>query len=485
MSPRAEKDPLSRWIALIRDQEMPIFGYTVQQVVNVAEDDEAPASDLARVVLQDASMTARVLKLANSPYFNPRRQGISTVSRAVVILGFDTVRAMCLTITLVDSFVQGEPREQLIHELARAIHGAVQARTIAIQRGDDSPEEVFVATLLYHVGELAFWCFGGEHAGRLLETARQPGYTAEAAEEEVLGFRLRRLTKGLVAEWQLNTLLKETLRDPRQTGDRGRNVDLSYRLAVAAEKGWDDPEVQSLTRELAKLTGQTEREATESVHTNAREAARIANYYGAKTAAQTIPVPGSRPEEEGEEVAEAVAFPEPDGMLQLKVLRELSTLLESGKADFNLVMELTLEGMYRGIGLDRTLFALLSPDRRGLRGKYGVAATRDDLANRFQFVQDKKEQNILFAALERKQPLWVDVVERAELAPLVPATVTSVVGKAPFFIAPIVVNERVVGLFYADRAPSERPLDEESFDSFKHFTQQANIGLSHLAGRPK
>ncbi|HKJ88805.1 MAG TPA: HDOD domain-containing protein, partial [Gammaproteobacteria bacterium] len=339
---------------------MPIFGQTVQQVVNVAEDEEAPASRLANVILQDASMTARILRVANSPYYNPRRQRVSTVSRSVVVLGFDTVRAMCLTITLVDTFVHGEPREQLIHELARAIHAAVQARTIALQRGDDSPEEVFVATLLYHLGDLAFWCFGGKHAKRLAtyKKDKESALSEEEAEQEVLGFPLRRLTQGLASEWKLNELLTNVLKDPKRAGTRGRNVSLSYRLATAAEKGWNDPEVKGLMKELSALVGQPPEKTTEMVHANAKEAARIAHYYGASTAARTIPVPGQWQieDDEAEEEPAAEDYPEADGMLQLRVLRELATFLESGKADFNLVMELVLEGMYRGIGLDRTLF---------------------------------------------------------------------------------------------------------------------------------
>lgn len=476
-----EKKGLHAWVRHIRDQEMPIFGHTVQQVVNVSEDQEAPASRLARVILQDASMTARILKVANSPYYNPRRQRISTVSRAVVILGFDTVRAMCLTITLVDSFVQGEPREQLIRELARAIHAAVQARTVALERGDDSPEEVFVATLLYHLGDLAFWCFGGDHAQRLAELRKDPAYSDEEAEQEVLGFRLQQLTVGLAAEWKLNELLTNTLKDPRRAGSRGRNVTLSYRLAVAAEKGWNDPQVKDLQKQLGELMDQAPEQALELLHGNAKEAARIAHYYGANTAAKTIPVPGAwQLEEEGDESeggAAEEAAPEPDGLLQLRVLRELAMLLESDKADFNLVMELVLEGMHRGVGLDRTLFALLTPDRRGLRGKYGVG--RGALAERFQFVYDPAEENALFRTLDGQEPAWIGPDRLAE----VPASVQAVVGETPFLLGPILVNQRPIGLFYADRAPSRRPLDEEDFEGFKHFVQQANLAITHLSGQ--
>lgn len=73
------KRSLEQWVELIRDQEMPIFGHTVQAIVSVAADDAAPAAQLASVVLKDASMTTRVLQLANSIYYNPQRTPINSV----------------------------------------------------------------------------------------------------------------------------------------------------------------------------------------------------------------------------------------------------------------------------------------------------------------------------------------------------------------------------------------------------------------------
>jgi hypothetical protein len=52
-----------------------------------------------------------------------------------------------------------------------------------------------------------------------------------------------------------------------------------------------------------------------------------------------------------------------------------------------------------------------------------------------------------------------------------------------FFLSPIIVNQQAIGLFYADRVPSGRLLDEESYESFKLFAQQANLGLQYLTAR--
>jgi hypothetical protein len=82
---------LSEWIARIRGCDMPVFARTVDALRRIIGDERASASALAQVILKDASMTTKVLRLANSAYFNQAQQGVSTVSRAIVVLGFDPV----------------------------------------------------------------------------------------------------------------------------------------------------------------------------------------------------------------------------------------------------------------------------------------------------------------------------------------------------------------------------------------------------------
>jgi len=478
----AKRSSLDEWVRRISEEEMPIFGHTVQQVMSVAEDENAPTAALARVILQDASMTARVLKLANTVYYNPHAQQISTISRAVVVLGFTTVRSMCLSIALVDSFVQGSSRDRLTRELARSVHAAVQARTLALACEVESPEEVFIAALLYRLGDLAFWCFGNAAGDQLDALLKQPGYTAEQAEMEVLGFPLRQLTTALVREWRINELLITVLTQPDSKDLRCRIVLLCHQMARAAEKGWESRQVQELTPQFGELTGQNDKAVSASLHQNARDAARIAGYYGAAAAAAVIPLPRGERVVTEEELS-LPEYPEPDGMLQLRILRELALLLEEPLSNINLLLELVLEGIYRGTGMDRTLFALLTPDRQRLAAKFALGGGRDTLTTTFQFSRAAQGDNVFFHLLDKPAALWFDPARNAEQRRWVTPQLNRAVGRAPFFVAPIIVNDKAIGLFFADRALSERALDEESFQSFKHFTQQAGLGLSHLAPR--
>src|SRR3546814_1539898 len=72
------------------------------------------------------------------------------------MIGFENGRLISLSVTLIDSLLARAPREQLLALLARSFHAAVQARNIAGYVLSRHEEEVFIAALLFDLGELAF-----------------------------------------------------------------------------------------------------------------------------------------------------------------------------------------------------------------------------------------------------------------------------------------------------------------------------------------
>lgn len=482
---------LRGWVERLNRRGMPVFAGTARDLARIASSEGSSAAELARVVLQDAGMTARVLRVANSPFYSSGGHRISTISRAVVVLGFDAVRSICLSIAVVGAIGNARSKERVARQMARSFHAATQARTFALRRKDESPEEVFIATLLYHLGALAFWSFSEELAERLEAALGRPGADPRAAERAVLGFELRDLTRELGREWQLGELLEHAVEEKQDEDPRVSNVTLGHELAAEAEGGWDSPQVAAILERVAESLYLPLDQVTRLVHANADEAAKTAAHYGAGYIRRLIPTahggatragaegPDAEPDHENTAgPAARVTHPEPDPMLQLQILRELSGLLETDP-DFNLLLEMVLEGIHRGIGLDRTLFALLAADRRTLQARYALGWDRGEVRKRFAFAAAPPDANVFAYMLDQAASIWVRQPAQVEFAPLLTPQVTTVIGAGGFFAMPIVVNSRVIGLLYADRHLSGRPLDAEAFASFNHFGQQANLGLSY------
>jgi len=83
--------------------DLPTLPRTVLRITELVNDPKSSAEDIAGVITDDQVLTARLLKLVNSSFYGfPQR--ISTVTGAIVLLGFDAIRNLLLTTSVFDLF---------------------------------------------------------------------------------------------------------------------------------------------------------------------------------------------------------------------------------------------------------------------------------------------------------------------------------------------------------------------------------------------
>lgn len=122
------------------------------RLVELASDDNASPSDLAAVIEKSPGLTSRLLSLVNSAAYSRGGGEISSVTRAVLLLGLREVRVMALSISLRDTLPVSKsgPDYQLFWRAS--LHRAALARQGAVQTGLDLAEEAFVGGLLLELG---------------------------------------------------------------------------------------------------------------------------------------------------------------------------------------------------------------------------------------------------------------------------------------------------------------------------------------------
>ncbi len=470
---------LDTWINRISEQELPVFKYTIHAINDVVASDDTSTAELAQIILRDASLTARILRVANSPLYNPSSSAINTVSRAIVFIGFNLVRDITLSLAVIDALLGGHEKQRVLQLMARAFHAAVQARMFAEQRGDDNPEIVFIAALLYHLGEIAFYCVSdnvGEQIFRLIE---ESGLKEDMAQKEVLGFTFDQLTVGLTRGWHLSDLLHSAINQPSLENPRIRDIVLSQKLAQGTAKSWHSEETKKIIQDISRHMHQSLDVTRHALQDTANHAVEMARLFGASAIIRYLPVsPQAQQADTEEETTEEEIFPRADHLLQLNILRDLAGMLE-GKPNLNLVLETILEGIYRGTGMDRTLFAILSPDKSRLLGKYALGQDNRQFVTSFQLSLSK---NPLFQSLfANRRPVWIKNTQSDEHAGNMDSQMRLSLASKAFYLGPVVIGSKPIGIIYADRQPSDRPLDQESFESFRHFCLQANLVIQQLA----
>ena len=468
---------LHNWIERISENELPIFKYTVHAINDVISKDATSTSDLSRIILRDANLTARVLRLANSATYNTSGAKISTISRAIVYLGFNLVRDISMSLAIIDALLSGKTKEHALKLMAKSFHAAVQARDFASRRDDEAAEEVFIAALLRYVGEITFWCVSGEEGEHIVDLIEQRGFSKDMAQQEVLGFSLDQLTVGLTQDWHLSDLLHSAINQPNLDNPRIKDIVYALELSEDACESWSSKKTLKTAGKIAKHIGVKEEDIIDLLYENAIKAADFAQLFGANSIIKYLPIDNKVIDDDDEHSFDANC-PIPDPLLQLNILRDLSGMLVD-KPNLNIILEIVLEGIYRGVGLDRTVFAMLTSDKKAIKAKYALGKDNQNFINKFHF--SLQTNNIFSKIIKTPEAIWVEDSQGSKFE--VNEEIRLVLASKEFYVAPLTLSGRVIGLIYADRQPSGRDLDSDSFESFQHFVQQANQALEYISPR--
>lgn len=465
----AEPLTLNEWTHVLCNEEMPIFSYTALSIHDVLNDDRKGAMELASVILQDPNLTLKLLKISNTPHYNPSRQKMVTVSRAIIMIGSEVIRELTLVCSFLECILSATNKQQANEEIAQAIHAAVHAKSIAIAANDSSPEEVFIATLLNHIGSISFWCFCGEQGEQIQALINKGNCTREEAEKQVLGFKLTDLGASLSKAWKLGGLIEESIKPGvLSKNPRVGLVHLGYEITEALKEGTGSKKYEACVRQIEALTKQSKKAIAEKLQNNTSVASDIACQFGATDAAMLI-------QSRLNQIALEESTPVIDKkQLQLQISQDIATII-SDQFDINLLLETVLEGIHRGIGMDRTIFSLLASDKQSLRERLSLGWRKESYEHKVIFNISEAPVNLFFHALSGSHAFWAKPSVNAKLYTL---RDINVVGKNECFLMPIFSNKTSIGLIYADRGISNEPLTEEDFSAFKYFAQQANIGLT-------
>ena len=473
---------LQAWIDRLNQSELPALATVVQELQRLTGQQHASVQQLADVLLRDAALTAKVLRVGNSSYYNPSQETIKTISRAIVMIGFDNVRSISLSVSLIDGLMDRAPRQQLQELLARSFHAAVQARNIAGYVLAKHEEEVFIAALLHEVGELAFWGCGGVQADELAEALAARDTDHEQAVEDVLGTSFRQLNLGMIKSWNIGELASlahgsANLRDPAV-----HSISLGVRISAAALDGWGSPRMDELVSELAEFCGISEADAMQQIFASADEAVKIATTFGASRLSKLIP--STDPEQVRLQQAQRrTSHLQPNLLLMQQTMQDLG-MMASGKGDVALILDALLKGLHEGAGLERVMLTVLADRQTTFRAKCVVGEQTQPWLETFVLPIELSSQTHIFSyVLRQRQPLWMGVPASYKLDELVTLPLRQQLGKGMFFIAPIMAGTREIGVLYADSRISGRALKHEQFVAFQRFAQLAGRCLEALSRR--
>ena len=344
------------WTKRISDQEMPALCSTVRDLEKLAKDDVSSLSLLGRSVMHDNALTSRILRVANSATYNKGINPVSTVSRAAVVLGFDTIRNICITAKLLTSLLENKHLSESVYQrllklMAQSFQAAMLARMMMSDRGESLREEVFIASLLYRIGESAFWSMGGELTeqldNKLLAIDNKIEQNSLIRAE--LGTSFTQLTQSIARSWGLGEVLIKSLAQPDERMPEIRCIFLADKLSeIVSQPKVNAEELHKRLSQAAEMLDISVDEFTEKFIDCSEITHKLAIEYGAKAIVSYLPNTADVLEHVDAPI-ELTEIRQTNQGYQLSKLRQL-THYAVVKTDFNQIMQTTLEGKKECVG---------------------------------------------------------------------------------------------------------------------------------------
>lgn len=365
---------------LSSNDQFPSFSKTIQALLALDSSDELSAEDLARVILGDYGLIGRVLKMINSVYYNRVGREVTTVTQAVILLGFDTIRQIALGMAVLD-LIPERASGPLGRLLAQAFLAAHLAQGLEESSHGQRPEEAFLEALFHPLARITVAIEDEELYRRLSE--------CERTEDQDGVDRLFRFWSGLGQDlgraWKLPSNLGQHLEGAPEARSpavarRQRLTSLTHAFARSVVQQMAPAGPLETVKALEKHTRLPGGAVMDQVRQALRQTAAMTPAFRLLCAGQALDTeqegaPGPSLDSAGAPAAPDEGTPpgrENQESLFLELLTQLSESLTQERLSLHQIYLVAAEALYRGLGLDTVLLCLLTPDRKTLTVRYGI-----------------------------------------------------------------------------------------------------------------
>lgn len=497
--------------------DFPALSESISAINKIASSETESINKLSNSILKDFALTNKILKIVNAAYFRPAGGGnISTVSRAVIVLGFEAVRNIAITVLLFEHMQNKGNVVQLKEEFLRANLAGILAKDISAQAKMRDLEQIFICSLFQSLGRLLAQYYFPEESDEIRRTMAQKLCSEDQAALQVLGITYEDLGTAIAQQWgfpsmivsSMHRLPAGTVRKPATQEDRMRLM-AGFSNELCGVIGAVSPEVRN--KDLKKLLSRfgdsvplNEKELQETVLRAIEEVSEFANIihlnlkqtvfgrqmrqfaHGDKPVIEapevvidplgdTILLAGSPLDGISDGGANDGAVIDAQSVLTSGIQDISNTLVEGFK--LNDILRIILETMYRAMGFKRVILCIKDARTNTMQGRFGFGPEAGDLAKKFRFSLTPA-QDVFYAATAKGVDLMISDVDDPKIAARIPDWYRKAVAAKTFTLFPLIIKGNPVALIYADKDnANEIVMPEKELSLLRTLRNQAVLAI--------
>ena len=477
------------------------------------------ATDLANTILKDYALTSKLLKLVNSAFYGLTAGKVTTVSRAVVLLGYGTVRNTATSLLLFDLMKCDSSVIELKEAFVKAFWCGLIAKDLAKTMAVKEDEEAFICAMLHNLGRHIVLLYLPDKCDEISNLLLKKGYSENKASREVLGISFENLGIAVAERWKFPDQIVSSMKQLSAEELRKRNGNLKM-LRVLSNFADDLCDITNMKEERKKKSSQLALMKQYARHLSVRpkqltrlidnslekvkKHAKLLNinienshFLQRLTAGDENELtvqPQQMPNGEVEsEVSKALV----DSSCSLDVsgarldenqesnsvdiilsgVQDMSAAMV-GEYEINDIALMALESMYRGLGFNRVIFFAMLKDGKQMEARFGFGPDIERITRQVRFEVDET-RTIFNLALDKKKDLVVANTAEKHIQELVPEWHRQGINAPAFIFLPIFLKESCLGAFYADRELAGPPLEPEQFKFVNMLRNQLVLAIKY------
>jgi HD-like signal output (HDOD) protein len=459
VSPEKQKTFDALWGRMAERGDFPTLAHSIGNIVGAVQKQTDHLEKLVAVIISDFSLTQKVLRLANSAMYAPFGGEVTTVSRAVLVLGQETVGHLALGLRLLDGFKGiSTDRERAKRALAEVMLTGLVARRLTENSGVREGEEAVVCALLSRLGELLCVFYAPDEWQQIEHKAAAENLSVDAAAVAVLGIGTTELGQEIAARWGLPGTLREALKPFKPASTEQPLSHIGWLQAMSAFSGELAYAMASGKPALAKaateryaplvaMEVETTRATLEALSSEARTEGGwegLADVYFDKPSEQK----SGKPDDAEKRLAAGVA----------EIARSAK------ECQFSVLLSMALEVLKNSLGCTRTIAFVLDPGSGGYKARAGFGKHLTGEFSSLSF-EGGFAPDVFHLTLSSKTPVHIENTADAAIRSRIPSWHREALGDArSLMLLPIMLKGRAVALLYADWIGGENVTlaDEES-----------------------
>lgn len=204
----------------IISSSLPTSANIVGKVINTIYNKSSNATDLAQIIERDPPLTADIIKVANSAYYGASKK-INSIKKAVVILGFDTIKELVTTITTL-RYIFDVKRPAAIDLSGLWLHSvgtAKAAQLVSEELNKERPDVVYTTGLLHDIGKILLALSFPELYGQIVKLSAEEKCHIILAEQKVMNTNHCMIGTLLCDMWSLPDDIRNAIYFHHETKD--------------------------------------------------------------------------------------------------------------------------------------------------------------------------------------------------------------------------------------------------------------------------